>query len=218
MENKYIPALKYHFLTPYYDWVIRCLMPEGRVKRKIIALLNLQNHEKLLDFGCGTGTLLEILSATNPEVKAYGYDVDPVILGIARKKNLGNSQLILGVEERLPFPDHHFEKVTSSWVFHHLDEPQKQQAFSELYRILKPGGLMIIADWGKPANFLMRFLFFLIQLVDNFHTTGDNVAGKLPDYMTAAGFNQVEAVGSKNTLFGTLVFYEGRKEEGKRRE
>lgn len=212
MENKYIPALKYHFLTPYYDRVIRWLMPESLVKRKVIDLLNPKDNEHVLDFGCGTGTLLEILSSTNPEVKAYGYDVDPVILEIARKKNLGNSQLILGAGERLPFPDHYFDKVASSWVFHHLDKAQKQQGFSELYRSLKPGGLMIIADWGKPANFLMRFLFFLVQLVDNFHTTSDNVAGKLPDYITEAGFWPVEMVGYKNTLFGTLVFYEGRKE------
>ena len=93
MENKYIPALKYHFLTPYYDQVIRWLMPESLVKRKVIDLLNLKDNENVLDFGCGTGTLLEILSSTKQEVKAYGYDVDPVILEIARKKYLGNSQL-----------------------------------------------------------------------------------------------------------------------------
>lgn len=207
MKNNFIPALKYHFLTPFYDLIIRVLMPEYEVKKRVIDLLELNAPDKMLDFGCGTGTLLEILSVTHPEVKAYGYDVDPAILEIARKKDLGNAGLVLGEGNALPFAGQTFDKIASTWVFHHLDLQQKRQGFSELYRIMKPGGVLIVADWGRPANFLMRFLFFLVQVVDNFHTTADNVAGKMPDYMVDAGFIGVKAVGYRNTLFGTLSYH-----------
>jgi ubiquinone/menaquinone biosynthesis C-methylase UbiE len=206
-KNSFIPALKYHFLTKSYDRFIRLFMPEKSVKKKAVSFLKLRSGDKLLDFGCGTGTLLELLNEERNDIRCVGYDVDEEILGIAKSKDIKNTSWVLGQEVVLPFPDQHFDKIVSTWVFHHLENDVKEIAFRQLNRVLKPGGIMIVADWGKPYNFLMRSLFFIIQLADNFYTTSDNVKGRLPEYMRRASFKQVEQLAYRNTLFGTLAFY-----------
>ncbi|MDP5121262.1 MAG: class I SAM-dependent methyltransferase, partial [Spirosomaceae bacterium] len=84
---------------------------------------------------------------------------------------------------------------------------QKSQAFSEIHRVLAPNGKLIIADWGKPQNALMRFLFLVLQIVDNFETTNANVQGELPGFIQAADFRNVEIIENQSTPLGTLTYY-----------
>ncbi len=207
MANEYIPALKYRFLTPYYDLVVRMLMPEREIRRKVTALLMLSNGDRLLDFGCGTGSQLKMIAETNCDVVCTGFDVDPEIIDFARTKVKEGINWVRGIPGELPFEENIFDRIVSAWVFHHLDHHQKEAAFRMIYKALKPGGMLLVADWGRPDNVLMRFLSFLVQLVDNFRTTEANLRGLLPDYMENAGFVQQEICGSRNTLFGTLVYY-----------
>lgn len=210
MPTTYIPALKYHFLTPFYDWFIRLTMPELKVKNRLIYQAQLQPNEKVLDFGCGTATLTLLIEERCSSGTVIGLDTDPQILAIAHKKiSQKKSAITLLTHEgsTLPFPDCVFDKVLSSWVFHHLTTAQKITAFKEINRVLKPQGELHIADWGKSETALMRFLFFVLQVFDNFYTTNDNVEGKLPDLMQKAGFKEVEILGNQSTLFGTLSYF-----------
>jgi len=68
-------------------------------------------------------------------------------------------------------------------------------------------GELHIADWGKPQNFVMRGAFLVVQLLDSFETTSDNVKGKLLRHMQQAGFKKVEEIIRFATLFGTICFY-----------
>ena len=101
--------------------------------------------------------------------------------------------------------------MVSSLVFHHLTKKQKDNAFKEIYRVLKPGGELHIADWGKASNKLMRALFYLVQLLDGFKTTTDNVRGLLPNYIRNAGFVEIKEHRHYNTMFGTLSLYSAKK-------
>ncbi|WP_428665272.1 class I SAM-dependent methyltransferase [Runella sp.] len=209
MPEHYIPALKYHFLTPLYDWFIRLTMPEKKVKTQLIQQADLRAGETVLDFGCGTATLTLLMEELHPDCSIVGLDVDPQILAIADKKaKLKNSSVQLKAFEgrTIPFPNNTFDKVLSSWVFHHLTTEQKSNAFREIHRVLKPKGELHIADWGKAENWLMRFLFFIVQVVDNFYTTNDNVRGKIPHLLSQEGFQKVEQKGNQSTLFGTLTY------------
>ena len=74
---------------------------------------------------------------------------------------------------------------------------------------LKPNGTLIIADWGKAANFLMGLTFGLVQLLDGFKTTKDNVKGFMPQFIEQAGFQSVSIQQSINTAIGTFSYFKG---------
>ena len=159
MYAKYIPALKYHFLTPIYDWFIRLTMPEIKVKRRLIRQAQLQDGQTILDFGCGTATLTLLIEEQYVDCVIIGLDTDPQILAIAKKKISQKKSAIALLKYEggvLPFPNCSFDKVLSSWVFHHLTTPQKIAAFKEINRVLKPQGELHIADWGEAETKLMR--------------------------------------------------------------
>lgn len=214
MPAAYIPALKYHFLTPIYDWFIRLTMPELKVKNQLIQQAELQTGEKILDFGCGTATLTLLIEEQTTDCFIIGLDTDPQIMAIATKKisqNKSSITLTLYDGETIPFSEATFDKVLSSWVFQHLTTSQKIAAFKEINRVLKPQGELHIADWGKAETKLMRFLFFVVQVFDNFYTTNDNVKGKLPQLIRKGGFQRVDIVGNQSTLFGTLSYFKALK-------
>jgi len=80
-----------------------------------------------------------------------------------------------------------------------------------VFRILRPGGQFHLADWGKAVNPAMRTLFFLVQILDGFSTTSDNVNGLLPSFLEQSGMEEVIMVRQYLTIFGTLCLYAGRK-------
>ncbi|MDP5121908.1 MAG: class I SAM-dependent methyltransferase, partial [Spirosomaceae bacterium] len=97
MKNTgYYPALRYHFLTPIYDIFIQLVVPEKKVKNRTIELARLKADEKVLDFGCGTGTLLKLLIKRHPYVNCTGIDNDPRMLKVAAEKlrGISNVQLV----------------------------------------------------------------------------------------------------------------------------
>jgi len=101
----------------------------------------------------------------------------------------------------------YFDRVVSSLFFHHLTWENKQRTAQELFRILKPGAELHVADWGYPANALMRGLFLSIQLLDGFKNTQDNVSGKLIQLFQQAGFTEVAQWQTFNTIYGTIALY-----------
>jgi ubiquinone/menaquinone biosynthesis C-methylase UbiE len=107
----------------------------------------------------------------------------------------------------LPFEDKSFDKVYSSLVFHQLDSVTKLKCLLEINRILKPEGELIIGDWGKAKTKWMRFSFYLVQLLDGFKTTNDNVNGLMIKYISDARFKNVEEIDHINTSIGTYSYY-----------
>ncbi|WP_149029983.1 class I SAM-dependent methyltransferase, partial [Effusibacillus lacus] len=78
--------------------------------------------------------------------------------------------------------------VLSSLFFHHLTRENKSRTLAEVHRVLKPGGEIHIADWGRPRSALMRTAFFLVQMLDGFATTKDNADGLIPQLLLESGF------------------------------
>jgi ubiquinone/menaquinone biosynthesis C-methylase UbiE len=210
MPATHIPALKFHFLTPIYDWFIRCTMPETKVKKRLIEQAEIKAGDNVLDFGCGTATLMLLTEEAHADCTVTGLEIDRQMAAIAARKlsqRKSACTLVKYSGETIPFPEHTFDKVLSSWVFSQMTASQKNRAFCEINRVLKPQGELHIADWGKAENGFMRFLFFIVRLLDNFPTTKDNVKGRLPQLMKRGGFAQAAVVGHQSTLFGTLSFF-----------
>ena len=164
----------------------------------------------MLDLACGTATLTLWIREAEPEADVRGVDVDPAILELARRKAASAGvelPLDCALSDDLPYPDGHFDRVVSCLFFHHLDRATRQRTARELFRVMKPGAQLHIADWGPPANGLMRGLFYGVQLLDGFENTRDNLRGRLTDGFESAGFHGLAKREEFNTIFGTLSLF-----------
>lgn len=205
-----VPALGFKALTPLYDGVVKATTREGLFKQTLIAQANIQPGQHVLDVACGTGTLAVQMAQFQPLAQITGVDGDPEVLARARKKveRAGvRVRLDHANATALPYGAGQFDRVMTSLFFHHLDWPDKPRAASEILRVLKPGGELHMADWGRPANRLMRWLFFPVQVLDGFANTRSHVAGQLVELFQQAGFQAVVERGRISTMFGTLALY-----------
>ncbi|GIK64376.1 MAG: hypothetical protein BroJett018_21700 [Chloroflexota bacterium] len=212
----YVPALRYRRLTRFYDAVLAVTMREATFKSALLNQTELVPHQSILDLGCGTATLTLSLKKQNPMLKIIGLDGDRQALSIAwTKAQRANVDIHFdeGFSFNLPYSDESFNHVFSSLLFHHLTYENKKRTLEETYRVLKPSGVLHVADWGKPRSAVMRGLFLLVQLLDGFKTTSDNVQGRIPNLFGQAGFKPVTETHYFNTLFGTLRLYQTTKPE-----
>lgn len=208
--SPYVPARGYRWLTPAYDTVVRYTTRERTFKAALLDEAGLRAGQRVLDLACGTATLTVAASERVPEIEIVGVDGDPAILERARAKARQSGATIRfdrALADALPYADASFDRVLTSLFFHHLDPAAKRRAFAEVRRVLKPGGELHVADWGRAANPLMRVLFYGIQLLDGFPNTADNVQGRLPEFMAGAGFTRVEERRRFSTMWGTLALY-----------
>jgi ubiquinone/menaquinone biosynthesis C-methylase UbiE len=204
---RYIPALSFHWLTPLYDPVLRWVMREETFKRSLVQQAGLQPGMGVLDLGCGTGTLTILVKQSAPGVEMTGLDGDPLVLEIARTKAEKAAMQIawdVGLAFDLPYPAGNFDRVLASLVFHHLTRPDKQRAFNEAYRVLRPWGELHMVDFGLARTPFMRLAAVGMSRLEE---AEDNFKGLLPEMMTRAGFTQVDEIAQYATLFGPLSLY-----------
>jgi ubiquinone/menaquinone biosynthesis C-methylase UbiE len=206
--NKYIPALKYHWLTPLYDPLIHRLMREDVLRERLVLEADILPGMRVLDLGCGTDTLTILIKRSHVMAQVFGLDADPQVLNLARLKAAqvgARITLEQGMAYKLPFPDGWFDRVLSSLVFHHLTTGQKQQAFSEVLRVLRPGGKFTILDVGVPRSVYSRLVSQVMRLAEQAEA---NVRGLLPEMMKLAGFVSISEIEQFTSLFGNLTMYQ----------
>ena len=212
--KRFIPGLGYHSLTAFYDPVLALVLGEAKWKRAFVEQIAPRAGERILDLGCGTGTLAILIKTAAPQAEVVGFDPDPAMLERARRKADEAGAAIAferGYADDPGQPAYRCDKVVSSLMFHHLDTQAKQRALKGARSCLKPGGELHIADFGRPHNLLMRGLFLTVQLDDGFATTRDNIEGRLPEFMRDAGFEAVAETCRRVTALGSLSFYRARK-------
>lgn len=213
-DKYYIPPLRYRWLTPLYDTITRVTSRELTVKQRLVYQASIEKGHRVLDVGCGTATLTILIKKIYPESDVFGLDSDSKVLEIAKAKIVKTGLdivLDLGMAYELPYESESFDRVLSSLAFHHLTRKNKRQTLKEIFRVLRKGGELHIADAGKAQNWLMRGAFLLVQLLDGFETTTDNVKGLLPEFMSDAGFEEVEETTRYLTVLGTFSLYRARK-------
>lgn len=205
----YVPALRFHALTPVYDPVVAATTREGALKRRLLAGLDGPVH-RVLDVGCGTGTLLAQVAAAHPEAERVGVDLDPRMLAAARRKLGDRASLVHGDATRLPFEPGRFDRVVCTLVFHHLTRAGKRAALRGVRRCLAPGGSFHLADFAAPQDALMALLVLGPRLLDGFETTRENVRGELPTLIREAGFRAVRETDRLRTPLGTMSVWVAR--------
>jgi len=210
-RSGYIPALHYHCLTRWYDPMMRRFFPESGIHAGLIAQAPIQSGQTVLDAGCGTGTLALLMKRMHPDIAVHGLDIDAeilrIVLRIAQRKAVQAGQSILwrqGTATCLPYPDQSVDHVFASLLLHHLARQDKQHMLREALRVLKPGGALHVADFGRPHDSGMRLISWLMRWFEEIH---DNVLGLLPVFMTDAGFHPVETIARHRTVAGTIASY-----------
>ncbi len=212
-DARYIPALRYDWLTSLYDPVVRLATREAAFKTALQAQAQIQPGQRVLDLACGTATLTIAIKQAHPQAAVIGIDGDPAILRLARTKAKHEGaeiQLDEGLSYELLYADESFDHVLSSLFFHHLTRENKLRTLAEVRRVLKPGGEFHVADWGLPHNALMKLASQGIVLLDG-ATTKDNFAGKLPEFIRQSGFEGIEEKQHFNSLFGTIRLHTAHK-------
>lgn len=206
-----MPALGVHALTRFYDRLIAGALAERSWKKRLVERVAPAPDDIVVDLGCGTGTLAIMLKKACREARVIGIDPDEAMLGPARDKVRSASvevDLRTGRADRLPLGDGSVTKVVSSLVFHHMQRDTKRAALREAYRVLRPGGRLVLADWAKPHDLLMRLAYLPVQIADGFPNTRDNLQGLLPVLVQEAGFRQVSETYRRRTALGSLAFVE----------
>ena len=216
-SRSYLPALRFPALTRIYDPLVRATTREGRFKELLIEQAAPGPGQRVLDLGCGTGTLAIEVKRREPRVEMAGLDADPEMLSRARRKaeRAGVTlELDEGLSTQLPYEDGSFDLVLSTLFFHHLDPETKRRSAEEIARVLRAGGELHVADWGRPSDPAMAVAFLGIRLLDGFQNTAENYRGELPAIFEAAGLQGAEQTDRLRTLFGTLALYRARRPGG----
>ena len=211
--TKFIPALGSDLLTPLYDPLL-WFMRESRFKSDLIAQAQISKGNRVLDVGCGTGTLAIMTKRLYPKAEVVGIDADTKILGIARTKAAKTAIELAfdqGMADQLPNADCSFDRVLSSLFLHHLSTENKLRTIREVLRVLHTGGRFDVVDFGPPRTFYSRLV---VRVTVNNEEVAANLQGLLPAMFREAGFQNVGETKQFMTVAGALSFYQGQKPDG----
>jgi ubiquinone/menaquinone biosynthesis C-methylase UbiE len=177
--------------------------------RMIVEMANIKPGDKVLDVGCGTGDLtLTAETYVGMSGSAYGIDASSEGIDLARKKaKRSDSKAVfeVGLIEKIPYPEATFDIVISRLVIHHLPDDLKRRGIAEIFRVLKPGGLVFLADFRPPTNPILAHV--ASALVGHRMMMQSNVESILP-IVSEAGF---VCVASGPTRSAFLAFVSGKK-------
>ena len=209
-NNHFVPALKYSWLTRFYDPVVAVSTREKVFRGRLLEQAEINPGDQILDLGCGTGTFAVMLKNRYPDTKVTGLDCDPDILFLAQKKAMTAGVDILFDESMsyaTPYTEGAFDTVFSSLFFHHLESVEKLRTIREVFRVLKPGGQFHVCDWGRPSNLISKIMFTGVRFLDGFEVTRDNVEGRLPSFFNKVGFVEPHDLSHVETMLGTLDLF-----------
>jgi demethylmenaquinone methyltransferase/2-methoxy-6-polyprenyl-1,4-benzoquinol methylase len=191
---------RYEFgkIARFYDFGIRQAFKwiggEVVFRCGIVEAAGIQPGHRVLDVACGTGTLVELMAHSGgPEGRVVGVDMSEHMLSVARRKAEASDLMPPQVDffqanaEALPFDDSSFDRVTASLAIHEMNREGRLNALSEMYRVLKPGGLAAVADMRQPDTWFTKLGMRFVRLVET-DTLTDMWFDNLFREMGLAGF------------------------------
>ena len=204
-------AFVYDFFEP-----ILLLGKQAVYNQQIVSLLNLSASDRVLDLGCGTGVLTRMIAdelETDAGGMSVGIDAAAKMIHVADKKRGGETcRFEVVAAESLPYDDGSFDAVVSSLFFHHVPLDLKEKALSEAFRVLRPGGKLIIADMHIPSTWMGALISHIARWFFLQPQIGENIRGVLPSLIVKTGFLSPNIV---SVYFGYITVFESSKPERK---
>jgi ubiquinone/menaquinone biosynthesis C-methylase UbiE len=209
VAERYVPAAGRPAFTRLYDTVVALTMREATFRGRLgaQALDGLPRGATVVDVGCGTGTqaIALAMAAELHGAALIGVDGDPEVLARARAKPWADKvEWRHGLATGLPVPSESVDRVVMSLLLHHLDAAEKRAALAQAIRVLRPGGRLHVADWGRPRDPLMRAAAWALQRVDGAEGLREPLEGAVPMLLAEAGFAAVAVHDRLRTAWGSL--------------
>lgn len=185
--------------------------------------------ERVLDLAAGTGTSSAALAKSGAHVVAADFSRGMIAVGAERNQHIPNLEFTWADALNLPFPDNEFDAVTISFGLRNIADPAA--ALTEMYRVLKPGGRVVICEFSTPPNplILSGYRFYLDKVTPTLVAlASSNPAAysylsesiidwpdqaRLATWMRAAGFRRVAY---RNLTAGIVAVHRGVKEANDR--
>lgn len=191
-----------------YDWLapVMTLGLEARLHRKVIAALALDAPLTVLDIGCGTGSLTRLIADSMPGGgEVAGIDAAEKMIDVAKRK-AGSRPIHFeaALAEDLPFPSDRFDRVVSTFFFHHLDSTLKARAIGEIWRVLRPGGRALILDVDIPYNLLGTLCAYSGYVLFRQPEIKENITGTLRRVIASSRFENSWRIVSRHSGYLTL--------------
>jgi ubiquinone/menaquinone biosynthesis C-methylase UbiE len=207
-ERSYIPALGKRWLLPLYDPFL-WLLGADKAKQPLIEQAEVKAGFRVLDIGCGTGSMAINIKRMHPEAKVVGIDPDPDALALSKRKakRAGLSiEFDRGFADHMPYADGSFDRVFSSFMFHHLAADEKAATLGEIRRVLKPGGSLHLLDFvhehdahsGEPAH---------RHLIHRSGAVADRIESRMTSLMDEAGFADAKELKRGRNFFGPIAYF-----------
>jgi SAM-dependent methyltransferase len=208
MAEDFVPAAGSAAFTGAYDAIIAITARETKLRGGVVEAVRGATAEieapRILEIGCGTGTLSIALAQAVPKAEVTGIDIDPQALAIAREKAGAESVTWLeGTATAAPPDVGTWDCVVISLVLHHLKPETQPRALENARAALKPGGTVHIVDFGPPHGPLPKIGWRALQRVDGVRNTTPLGRGDLPGMIDDAGFADRRRLQRFGTCWGT---------------
>ncbi len=135
------------------------------------------------------------------------------MIDVARRKGIAvrNVRFDVGIAERLPYPEESFDCAFSTFFFHHIDRSLKEMVLSELWRVLKKGGTIVIIDVDIPTNLFGKICAWSGYYLFRQEEIRENIEGHLRSSIKASPFEDYEIV---SRHLGYITVFKMIKQEG----
>jgi ubiquinone/menaquinone biosynthesis C-methylase UbiE len=205
-EHDYLPAAGRDAFLPFYD-LFTAVLGAGGVHRALVDQARLAAGQRVLEIGCGTGSLSVRAKRACPGIELTGSDPDPLALDRARRKarRLTGIRFERGYAQRLPYPDAAFDRVLSSLMFHHLDDDAKAATAAEVFRVLRPGGSLHLVDFTGEAHGAHAYVKRRMAKSGGHLAQGGGEA--IRRLLASASLDCPEPVTRRHPILGEIAYY-----------